>query len=748
MLTPCLRRRSLSTRAPFALRGWWLLWICWLIACTPARRELDGDLVRRIQFEGNEGAFSGQNDLQLRAAMEQKTSPWFTFTWPFMYFNQPVRLDLDTVALDVERLRIWYAHRGWFDMKFDGWAVRRVRLRRDDRAGVVDLIGHLRPGEPSIVQQVRVKVEGAGAVVARGALRRVPVAEGAQFSLLDVDAARVNVVEELQENGFAYGKAEAKIDVWPDKHAVDVELEVVPGIQARFGELKVEGAEAVPEAIVRDSLRFTPYDPDDPASHDAADGKFSLSRLRESQQRIFDTGFFSIVDVEPDLSDPTQQRVPVTVRVSEAKFRRFRLGAGVQFDYFNLSPQLNLSYRDVRFAGSSLRLDALAAVGAVIGVVNDDAGGTDLLITGLGELRFEYPWLMRRKLGLGGGLRFEQGAQFGSLPYWEIGADFKLRRALGRYASFVVGPKFKYFQYNGGGVEELASLQFGGDFNGSNYRLLTFDLGWRLDTRNDTLNPTSGGLGTLDLRQSLPIPTLSGEDLENAFLYTELAIDLRRWWRYSGSKRLPPMVFAGRLQGKVMVPWGLGGAYQALPYPELGFLGGPNSLRGFRSNQVGPYDAVCVYGQGRPFPMHNDGEPYDVDTTFLPQGGALSLQASAEARVEWRYGVSFALFGDVGLLARRAEDLATGDVVRDMLRYDGGVGLRYASPIGPIRLDIGLRPLFVEDLEGARNHINCNHIDHQARPYDLVSAFRNERRTERDPFPMAINLFLAIGEAF
>lgn len=701
-----------------------------------------------MQFEGNEGAFSGQNDLQLRAAMEQKTSPWLTFTWPFMYYLQPVRLDLDTLEIDGERLRIWYAHRGWFDMQFDGWQVRRVRKRADGRAGVVDIIGHVRPGAPSLLRQVELIVQGAGAVVVRGALRRQPITEGQQFSLQELEAARANIVSELQENGYAYGKAAFQVDVWPKERAVDVELEVDPGIQARFGEVTIEGTEAVPESIVRDSLRFTPYDPADPSTAEAAEGKFSLSRLRESQQRIFETGFFSVVDLSPDLSDPTAERVPVKVRVSETAFRRFRLGAGLQFDYFNLSPQINLDYRDLRFAGSSLRFDARGALGAVIGVVDEDSGGSDALITGLVELRLDYPWLMKRRLGVGGGVRFEQGAQFGSLPYWELGADFKLRRALGRYASFSFGPQFSYFQYHSDELGALARLQFGGDFSGNNYRLLTLDFGWRIDTRNDTLSPSSGGLGVFDIRQSLPIPTLSGDDLNNAFLYTEIGVDLRRWWRYAGSKRLPPLVFAGRVQGTVMVPWGIDGAFTALPYPELGFLGGPNSLRGFRSNQAGPYDAVCIYDQGRPFPMHNNGEAYAVDTTFLPQGGALTLQASGELRVEWKYGLSFAAFVDVGLLARRVEDLATGDVVRDMLRYDGGVGLRYASPIGPIRIDVGMRPLFVEDLQGASNHINCNHVDHQPRAYDLVSSFRNPRRFEGEPFPMAINLFLAIGEAF
>ncbi|MCB9682428.1 MAG: BamA/TamA family outer membrane protein [Alphaproteobacteria bacterium] len=712
-----------------------------LAGCTPSRKEVRTDIVRRVRFVGNGGLFSGNNGLQLRRAMVQKQSPPLTFTFPFMYFTQPVTLSLDSLRADGRRLEIWYAHHGWFDAHVDGWEIRRVRQDSDKRAGVVDLIGHVVPGQASVIRTYSVtgNWDAAAAAVIRQARRDSPITTGEQFDLDTVRAAQKRIVEELQDHGYAYATSELTVDAYPEEHEVDLTVLVTPGIVSRFGELRVHGLERVDEVAVRSTVDIEAGRP------------FRLSELRDAQARLFETNLFSLVDLAPDLSDPTDPTVPIDVTLTEAKLRRFRVGAGVNFDYFTVSPKLSLGFRDLHLFGTGVQLDADASLGAIIGVVRDDQGlGGDFLLTGLGGLEFDYPWWMGGRLGLTVGGEFKQDAQFGTLPYWKTTANVALRYRFNRYATLSGGPVFEWFRYLEPSAEtlEAARLQFGGDFSGADYRLLALDVRFVLDYRDDPIRTRSGTFWNLAVRQSIPIPAFDTAGAANdgvpgkGFLYSRVEGEVRAFspLRFSRRQTSFPFVVAGRLHAIGLLPWTAG---DALPYPDLAFLGGPNSLRGFRTDQVGAYDLICSYRYGRPNPQHNNGETYDLTRTYLPRGGAFAAEASAEVRYDWKYGVSFAVFGDAGLLANRWPDTSA-----DKIRAGGGVGMRFDSPVGPIRLDVGLRPVYPEDISPAR-YIGCNPIDRLPRGFDLFTgATRVRENLPGRQFPLAINLFLAIGEAF
>jgi outer membrane protein assembly factor BamA len=733
----------------------------WAAACSPARREVQSDIVRRIRFEGNGGWFSDQNDLQLRAPMEQRQSPPLTFTFPFMYFTQPVPYDASTLQSDSKRLAVWYAHHGWFDARFLGWEIRRVRERGRGKAGVVDIFGHVDSGEPSIVRKMEL-VDARRASAERTAwtasLGRAPIQPGDTFNLDYARETQRLLLETLRDSGYAYASVDLQMDAYPDEHTVDLSFRASSGILAYFGEVTIEGDTTVSHDLILDSLSFTPFQPG-AERRDGVDrpgGQFGERELRETQQRLYETGLFSMVNIAPDLSDPTREQVPIRIEVRDAKPRRLRIGGGVEFDYFLLRPQLTAEYRDVRVGGSGLQLDARATAGAVIGVVNQAAGENPAFGIASGRIRFDYPWLLNRKLGISASAYAVNDLQFGALPYWTLGADLGFRYSFSKklYANF--GPHFEYFQYYAlsNATQEAAQLQFGTGWTSENYRLLSVDAGLRLDDRDNVLSPRSGSYWALDLRQSIPIPNFQGQGFDGSFLYTRIDAEVRGWkpFRIGGDTRRLPFVFAGRAHGRVLIPWR--GMEDVLPYPDKGFLGGPNSLRGFRTNQVGPYNLACAYDNGRPTPMHNNGASYQVDRTYLPNGGGLALEGSTELRYQWKYGLSFAVFGDVGLLADRADDLTrpAAEVAQQMLRYSAGVGLRYDTPIGPVRIDLGLRPIFLEDTSGPQvTPSSCNAIDVRPRNYDLISASRPDplwsAATAKAP-PLAINLFLAIGEAF
>jgi outer membrane translocation and assembly module TamA len=122
-----------------------------------------------------------------------------------------------------------------------------------------------------------------------------------------------------------------------------------------------------------------------------------------------------------------------------------------------------------------------------------------------------------------------------------------------------------------------------------------------------------------------------------------------------------------------------------LPLPERFFAGGDYGPRGFPVDSVGPK----VVG---------------TDGTVYPTGGNALLLGGAEMRYNLSRSFQLASFLDTGNVY-----LETRDVALSELRWSAGLGVRYRTPIGPIRLDWG----YVLDHEPgearSRFHLSIGH---------------------------------------
>jgi len=108
-----------------------------------------------------------------------------------------------------------------------------------------------------------------------------------------------------------------------------------------------------------------------------------------------------------------------------------------------------------------------------------------------------------------------------------------------------------------------------------------------------------------------------------------------------------------------------------VPISERFFLGGASTLRGYEFESVAP----------RGF----DGTPAGGDTMLL---------MNAEMRFPLFYGfglVGFLDAGNVWLLNKNVSFVPSGQQGATGLRYGTGVGLRYDTPVGPLRLDYGFK---------------------------------------------------------
>lgn len=719
--------------APAALRNLTLAALCLLGACTPARREVQGNIVRSIHFDGNGSFFSGNNDYQLQGAMEQDDSSFGIATFPLNYLARPAVLDRTVLARDAYRLETWYAEHGWFDARFEGWEVHQIRRQSFKRAGMVRVLGHVDPGRPSLIREFI--IDGADSAATRvftSSIQRTgSIQKGGQFDLETVEYTRDELLTLFRNNGYPYASVTTEVAAYPEDYVADVIFHVNAGIPARLGAIEVVGAEAVDPEVVLETLPFRQGDP------------YDAKKLRSGQQRLFALGTYAIVNIEPDLSDPELAEVPVTVRLTETRFQTVRLGGGAEYNAPQLTPRIAAQYRHVNLFERLLQFELGGTLGyrfAPGGEQIDDTPWNFDVKAGLSTPRLAGP-----RWGLSADVSVVQETLPNQYTYINPKASLRLIHRFTDAVSVDLGPTAQYYRIvsdDNGGL--LARSLFGADFSGA-YRLSTFDIGFTADWRDDPLNTTRGTYYRASARQAFP---LLGSGTEGqTYVFTELGGEARTYRRVrtSGS----PFTIALRARGRVMLSESKNedGTSVSIPYPERIFQGGSADLRGFRLNQVGPYETVCTYSAnptpGRvanPFENTPNADS-EVSRRHLPVGGEADALLSGEIRFPLPYGLSFVPFLDTGLLAPTVQEISPNQI-----RVAGGVGVRYNSVVGPIRVDLGFRPLYAED-RAASAVFGCEGLDAQPRGFDLLSGFGGQVGDSRT-VPFAINLIVTIGHAF
>lgn len=129
---------------------------------------------------------------------------------------------------------------------------------------------------------------------------------------------------------------------------------------------------------------------------------------------------------------------------------------------------------------------------------------------------------------------------------------------------------------------------------------------------------------------------------------------------------------------------------EKIPASLLFYLGGTNSVRGWGRWELGPK---------RP----SFDEQGDFDH-YIPIGGRYMFSFNTEVRQDLNFiyrGVGIAAFMDGGQLWRNEDEISLDD-----LRYGMGIGLRYNSPIGPIRLDFAHKMNPTDQDLGIYNGVN------------------------------------------
>lgn len=353
---------------------------------------------------------------------------------------------------------------------------------------------------------------------------------------------------------------------------------------------------------------------------------YQPSRIEAARQALLALGVFSGVGVHAAEHLDAEGRIPLTFEMQERLRHAVAFGGAYSTD---LGVSLSASWSDRNLLGNAEQLNLSAA--------GTELGGT--ATTGLGynvAAQFIEPDFLARaqdlELDLSG---IKQ--QFIAYDQTAETASGFLRRKLSAEWKASIGLSVTQEHIAQEGINR-------------NYQLLAVPVSATLDSTGLTdllQDPTRG------IRANLAVtPTLSiGHSASSFAIFFASA---STYFDLSGEGR---SVIALR----VLAGSAIGASQFDLPPDERLYAGGSGTIRGYKYQTVGPL-----------FP---DGNPI----------GGTSLDAAAielRQRVVGDFGA--AVFADAGQASAQAEPL-TGT-----LRVGAGAGIRYYTPIGPVRLDIAL----------------------------------------------------------
>lgn len=650
-----------------------------------------GDVeVRSVSFAGNH-AYSSLT-LSDYIATTPSSMLWRIFhnVWGIRKLGAKRCLDPVEFRNDVIRLRLFYSKAGFAAVQVDTTVERST--------DIVKIRFTIHENAPTILQSL--KITGLEAVPERREiLADLPLRVHERFERDSLTATVETLRRRLRDNGYPGG------DVFPTTHTdtarhADVEIEVDPGARAYLRSVSIEvtpragKSREIPDKTIR---RLVAVDSGD---------LYRERQLQVAKRNLYLTDDYQTVVVDVDSADVARgdSSVGVHVKLIEGTMRSSRASVGWgQLDCFRSDG----SYRDNDFLRTALRFDATASLSKIgigrplggaaplCGYLRDDPYSVNLNYAG--SMTFSYPTPLR----------------FGMRPslsvYSERHSEYLAYLRTVRFGTLISGTRastsrraqtFAY-QFDYGRTEAapavfcaLQNLCLPADRDPLlDYRGLAV-ASWSVsqDWSDNTQFPTRGGVGRLELRHASRV---IGSDPRLEF--NKATADLARYTVVGNG-----IVLAARLRGGAVVGPSFLGTSKFIPQQERLFAGGGNTVRGFSPNDLGPkvyivpkFDTVRVGGGTGPIGP-SDTVYFRVPAGVkadrsVPTGGSALVVANVELRLPsaiWREWLQWVVFADAGELWSPGS--AESENRFRSLKVTPGAGLRVITPVGPIRLDIGL----------------------------------------------------------
>ncbi len=556
--------------------------------------------IRRINFIGNK-RFS---DSALRGEIQTTESAWYRI------LATDDTYDPDRLTFDRELLRRFYLRNGYADFRVVS-AVAELTPDREDFFITFALEEGERYRFGSVEVDSRLRdLDGAAL------LGNVETETGDWYDADLVENSIQALTDSIGRRGFAFVDVRPRVERDREALTIDLTYQINEGPRVYVERIDIVGNVRTLDEVIRREFRLVEGD------------AFNSAKIRRSQQRIRNLGFFETVDIETVPGSGPDQSV-LTVQVAEQSTGEFSIGAGVStFD--GVLGDISLRERNLLGRGQDLRLNLS------LSFRRQEV-----------DLSFTEPYFLDRNISAGVDL-FRRAVDFqdeSSFDQESVGFGLRMGYPLSERLRHSLNYSLRRDEISNVGADASRFIQ---DQEGTD---VTSSIGHTLsyDRRDSRIDPTEGYF----VRFGQELAGLGGN-----VRYLKHTLNYGYFYPLGD----------GWVASAVMRDGFIFGLADDVGITDRFFLGG-SSLRGFEQGGVGPRDAITQDSLG--------GNLFYAFTAEL--GMPIDLTRDFDLRAS--------VFSDIGSLAIIDQD---GSEILDtgLPRVAVGVGLSYRSPIGPIRIDI------------------------------------------------------------
>lgn len=516
------------------------------------------------------------------------------------------------------------------------------------------------------------------------------VRPGTPFHAPRIRTAAAAVLRRYQNEGYEA----AQVDVEPRFDAsgetVEVVFRVREGPQIVVDHVLVVGNRQIAASAVRRELALRPGEP------------LGRDEIDETRRRLTALGIFRRIELR-EFSHGAADRRDVVVIVEEAPATRVGYGGGLEASQRLRAVAGGAAAEQIEFAprgffeigrrnlwGKNRSVDLYTRFSLWPGRGSaTEVSRTDL---GFNEYRFLLNFREPRAFGQSGDLVVSGFAEQVIRPSFDLisrGVNTELRRAIGAATTGRLSHTY--------GVNRLANEQLRAEDRPLVDRLFpevtlsTVSLGLVRDTRTDPLEPAGGTLLAIDVEASSRLIGSAvgfAKTVLQGFYYRQLPseavfaagarLGLARSFTTTFVEPTTPATADAGAPGLQRV------ARRTLPASERFFAGGDSTVRGFALDRLGDESTIGANG--------------------FPTGGNAMIVLNSELRAPVFGPLQVVGFLDAGNVIDRVSNF-------DLRRVRGaaGFGVRYRSPIGPIRVDLGFK-LDRREFAGERERLTALHV--------------------------------------
>ncbi len=561
----------------------------------------------------------------------------------------------DLLNRSVEKLAAYYRDAGFPDVSIKPGVV--------DRDPQVNIVFQITEGPQTIVDVLHVEGNTTQAIrtLAPGGLE---LGGGKAYSQQLLNQDRNQIMATYLDLGYLNTVFRSSVKPLPEHpHHVAVTYTIQEGPRTLIREVTILGGEHTLRQHMDHAARIQAGEP------------LSQGQLLASESRLYDSGIFDWASVGPRKPITDQTEEDVLVKVHEAKRNTLTYGVG-----FELSPRTgNIPAGTVALPG----LPVVGLPGTITTTQKNFASPRGSIeysrrnLRGRGETGSVSIFAARldQRGSFTYGSPHFRGTEWSSLfsisaertsenPIFtaRLGeAGFQVQRPLNKDRT-----KTLLFRYNFRRtvltnllIPELVPAQ------DHSVRLSTLSTAYVRDTRDKPLDAHRGILQTLDFGIT---PKVLGSSASFARFLGQMA-----YYKQIGTS----LVWANNMRLGLAKPFG----GSAIPLSERFYTGGAASLRGFPVNGAGPQRTVQVCSNP------SNPSPSTCTNIQVPVGGNELFIFNSELRfpIPLKKGLGGVLFYDGGNVYER---IGFGRFFTDYSNTIG-FGLRYDTPVGPIRLDLG-----------------------------------------------------------